>query len=316
MKDLYRALELSSQATEREIRDALNDPIKGRHPHADYARGILLNPSRRRQYDRVHQSVKHIGELRSYLELGGTRFALRHESDFVVRINAGTGQRSKDQKENNTAPNAPTGREPQAENSNSFAKFVGWSMATIAVAIGLNALIDKNDGRRSAESGTRPSSIAQETRSPDLDDQFSDLTPISSAPLEARPPDLVALPTPATGAFDTSFSDTQNAIIIRTSPGGLDTLVKIEDIGGNEVTRGFIRAGESHTFFLQRGTYIIKTASGTAWYGENAMFGPDTSYSRPDDTFPLLQWGEQWTVELIPQQGGNLRDRRISAAEF
>jgi putative transposase len=38
--------------------------------------------------------------------------------------------------------------------------------------------------------------------------------------------------------------------------------------------------------------------------------------SKTDDTFPLLQRGEQWTVELIPQTNGNLQERPTSAGEF
>lgn len=103
---------------------------------------------------------------------------------------------------------------------------------------------------------------------------------------------------------------------MKTRQGGRHTLIKVEALGGNEVTRAFIRSGGTYTIDLPQGIYVLKTASGTTWYGPQYLFGPETSYSRPDDTFPLNQPGEQWTVELIEQVGGNLRDRPISAKDF
>jgi len=125
-----------------------------------------------------------------------------------------------------------------------------------------------------------------------------------------------AQPLPLTGAFDSSDNSRRNSITVKTQSGGQHTLIKIERLGGGEVTRGFVRAGEQHKFYLPAGTYVLKTAGGSAWYGEKLLFGANTAYSKPDDTFSMVAPGEQWTVELIPQRDGNLRDRQISASEF
>jgi hypothetical protein len=93
-------------------------------------------------------------------------------------------------------------------------------------------------------------------------------------------------------------------------------VVKIEDLYGNVAAEGFIRGGGRLKLYVPLGTYVIKTASGMKWFGWERLFGPDTRYSRPDDTFPLSQPGEYWTVELIPQARGNIQDRAISASEF
>jgi len=131
--------------------------------------------------------------------------------------------------------------------------------------------------------------------------------PVFSAP---------AQPLPQTGALSGSSGYSENFIEIQTRADGTHTLVKIEDLYGNVVSEGFIRDGGGLRLYVPLGTYVMKTASGTTWFGRDHLFGPDTQYSKPDDTFPLSERGEYWTVELIPQTGGNMQDRRISASEF
>lgn len=153
----------------------------------------------------------------------------------------------------------------------------------------------------SSSSQTSPSSAAQPLA------RATPPAPVFSAP---------AKPLPPTGPLGISSGNTENFIEIHTRADGSHTLVKIEDLSGNVVSEGFIRDGGRIKLYVPLGTYVMKTASGTTWFGQSHLFGPDTQYSKPDDTFPLTQNGEYWTVELIPQTGGNMRDRRISAAEF
>ena len=78
----------------------------------------------------------------------------------------------------------------------------------------------------------------------------------------------------------------------------------------------FIRATEKLRIYLPLGTYVLKTTTGRQWYGDQVRFGPDASFSRPNETFPLNKPGEYWEVELILQEGGNLSQSAISEAEF
>ena len=57
-------------------------------------------------------------------------------------------------------------------------------------------------------------------------------------------------------------------------------------------------------------------ASGEKWYGAADLFGSKTSYSVADDTFAITSRGDSWTVQLIPQVHGNLREKSIAAGEF
>lgn len=135
---------------------------------------------------------------------------------------------------------------------------------------------------------------------------------------EPAPPAFSApeQPLPPTGTLGIASAYSENYIEIHTQADGSHTMVKIEDLYGNVVSEGFIRDGGHLKLYVPLGTYVMKTASGRTWFGRDYLFGPDTQYSKPNDTFPLSQPGEYWTVELIPQAGGNMQDRRISASEF
>jgi len=82
MRDLYKTLQIAPVSEVAAIEAALRDPARTRHPDARHARAILLNPSRRAQYDRVHSSLRHIGQLRSLVGLQSTAYAREHERDF------------------------------------------------------------------------------------------------------------------------------------------------------------------------------------------------------------------------------------------
>ena len=143
-------------------------------------------------------------------------------------------------------------------------------------------------------------------------------TPSSYVPAQPPAPAFRApeQPLPPTGPLGVSSGYSENYIEVHTRADGSHTMVKIEDLYGTIVSEGFIRDGGRLKLYVPLGTYVMKTASGTTWFGREHLFGPDTQYSKPDDTFPLSQPGEYWTVELIPQTGGNMQDRRISASEF
>lgn len=81
----------------------------------------------------------------------------------------------------------------------------------------------------------------------------------------------------------------------------------------------FIYGGQSFETEVPLGVYVIRYATGKTWFGEERLFGPNTSYSQADKTFNFAIEGNQvsgYTVELIRQQAGNLRTKSISAQQF
>jgi hypothetical protein len=337
MRDLYRPLGLSPGCTEAQIRDALrNAPSHGTTVAS--AAAILLNPRRRPQYDRVHRAVSHIAKMRSETGLTQTEFAQRHEATFCVP--------RRDDLRINRRPAPPTSP-IEAPSSRRLGMGNLALMAACLAALGMFLFRDSLGPTKSETAAGRPWEnyrAKPEQSSPDNSITAAPVQSARPAPsvsnanrvqdvrqvikpsqgpksqqtgrLAVQSAELQAEPLPPTGAFDTSSSTSRTAIIVRTRKDGPHTFVKIAREDGTEAARGFIRAGEKHTFKLPFGTYILKTARGEQWFGEDFLFGPETTYGRADDKFPLQQRGDQWTVELIPQRQGNLREVPISASQF
>jgi hypothetical protein len=72
------------------------------------------------------------------------------------------------------------------------------------------------------------------------------------------------------------------------------------------------------------GIYKIRGAFGPTWYGENRLFGPDTTYFKlvqkvgKNDEFTFRRIGNQVNgyVRLIKQVAGNLETPEIQADDF
>lgn len=81
----------------------------------------------------------------------------------------------------------------------------------------------------------------------------------------------------------------------------------------------FIRAGQSAETLVPLGTYRIRYATGETWYGEDFLFGPQTSYSEADQSFRFMDEGYQYsgyTLELFLQRHGNLSTNRITPDQW
>ncbi|MEI6334649.1 MAG: J domain-containing protein [Methylococcaceae bacterium] len=128
-------------------------------------------------------------------------------------------------------------------------------------------------------------------------------------------------PLPQSGANNANFRDGVAPLKIRTSSsGGHHYFIKIVNLSnGQPIGAYFIRSGETIDIKIPLGTYEIRYASGTTWYGLDYLFGPDTTYSKADSTFNFSFDGHQYsgyTIELIMQQNGNLRTSIIKANQW
>lgn len=106
---------------------------------------------------------------------------------------------------------------------------------------------------------------------------------------------------------------------IKTS-GVENHFVKLEDIKTNKTIMAmFIRSGNTVETTVPLGTYKLKYAAGSNWYGEKELFGSDTVCSVANETFTFEVQGNQIvgnTVELILQSKGNLHTTDISISAF
>jgi len=81
----------------------------------------------------------------------------------------------------------------------------------------------------------------------------------------------------------------------------------------------FVRSGEKTTIEVPVGNYELRYAAGERWYGEEYLFGPGTAHRKAEDAFQFRADGERvsgFTVELIKQSGGNLKETDIEPSEF
>jgi hypothetical protein len=88
---------------------------------------------------------------------------------------------------------------------------------------------------------------------------------------------------------------------------------------GTPVLTVFVRSGQTVNVKVPLGSYRLKYAGGTEWYGQKYLFGPATAYARAQDRFNFTLEGDQvsgFTVELIKQIGGNLRTAEIRPEDF
>jgi hypothetical protein len=342
MKDLYARLKIGPSASEEEILRATSDPSRGTARDRRDAKAVLLVPARRRQYDRIREVASTVGRLRATLGMPpGTRRHPDVYEDFArpfPRPQAWSGDSS--QPNPSASKQSSVGSAGQSESSSAVGLF--WSLLILGLIVfaasrggssqsaqqARSAAIAAADAAAAAAEPTpKPPALPPRTAAPRPSAPVADIPPAPRQQLvpprastTPRPPTAPAFnspvqPLPPTGSFDSSFSSTQNAIIVKTRA-GKHTLVKIENLAGLEITRGFIRGGDTYQFDLRQGTYVIKMAWGEQWYGDIHLFGPRTQYSKADDTFPLRQRGEQWTVELIPQTSGNLREVNLRPEQF
>jgi len=81
----------------------------------------------------------------------------------------------------------------------------------------------------------------------------------------------------------------------------------------------FVRSGTTVEVDVPLGKYEVRYASGKIWYGENYLFGPDTSYSKADKELDFRDDGYRvsgFTITLYNVAHGNLRTSSIKASEF
>ncbi len=88
---------------------------------------------------------------------------------------------------------------------------------------------------------------------------------------------------------------------------------------GKDVLSIFVHGGIDIELDVPLGTYTIKYASGTRWYGDAHLFGPETGYSKADSSFDFRIIGNQisgYTLTLYKVINGNLQTSSISPDDF
>ena len=101
---------------------------------------------------------------------------------------------------------------------------------------------------------------------------------------------------------------------------GSNYLVKLVDAQTfSPVLTVFVRSGTTVKVNVPLGTYEVRYAAGSTWYGYKHLFGPNTAYSRAEKTFTFASTRNQvrgFSITLYNVTNGNLRTATIKPAEF
>ncbi len=128
-----------------------------------------------------------------------------------------------------------------------------------------------------------------------------------------------ALPLPPTGAgraYIRARADHWIDVRIKEGPFA-NTLVRVYRASDNAlVAERFIRSGGQLKIQVPAGVFIVRSASGRDWYGNDRYFGDDTAFSEAQAQFDMQRDGAYYDLRLIPEVGGNLDSKSISRDKF
>ncbi len=123
-------------------------------------------------------------------------------------------------------------------------------------------------------------------------------------------------PLPASGRVRVFRSGARNSPFEIKSSYGANYLLKLIDLNTKEDAMTiFVRGGTTTEVNVPSGTYEVRYASGTTWYGDELLFGPETTCSRANQPFSF-SYGRGYTITLYKVQNGNLSTSSMSPADF
>lgn len=123
-------------------------------------------------------------------------------------------------------------------------------------------------------------------------------------------------PLPENGSLK-SGNGTGTDLTIKVPDQNESVFLKLYDADGNAVGQVFIRPGKSATVNMKGGTYTMKVAYGTEWYGEIDLFGTVGSYQQllnGSSTTFKLDSGYSYTLTLGGVYDGNVGSKSIGGA--
>lgn len=125
---------------------------------------------------------------------------------------------------------------------------------------------------------------------------------------------------PYSGAIQTWTSSKRVAPFEIKAAKGSNYLLKLVDVyTDSPIMTVFVRSGTNVEVEVPLGTYEVRYAAGEKWYGYEYLFGPETSYSKAENTFTFEIVGNQisgFTITLYKVAHGNLHTSAIGPTEF
>lgn len=181
------------------------------------------------------------------------------------------------------------------------------SIAVFSVTTAWNATLPSSSG---------PPPVSRQLPAPtEPDADLRSVRPSTAREAESRFA-APALALPRNGALDRYDSREPVAPLeIQTRGSGHHYFVKLVDyLSDSPVLTIFVRANQAVNVDVPLGSMKLRYAVGSTWYGNELLFGPETTYAEAEARFDFVREGRQvrgYTVELFLQPDGNLRERRI-----
>lgn len=289
MRNLYKRLNISSSATNDQIRSAIKSCSNAQVKQD--ATAVLLDTKRRAAYDQLHKTLLTIGALRSELGLShGDNWYGKHVIDYNVSAESNRSSYEHFRSKIASAKKMSL-RGQQIDRVKKFA----WNALKIsAVIFGLYvAVIAFNEDSSGPANG-----------------------PKRNTPTFSAPPVL----TPTSGTVRRHSAGIPVAPLTVKTSTGANYLLKLQTASSQrDILDVFIRGGDSIELDVPLGGYLVKYATGSTWYGYDHLFGPSTSYSKAESTFNFRQTGNSvsgYTITLYQVSDGNLRTRKIKPGDF
>jgi hypothetical protein len=139
------------------------------------------------------------------------------------------------------------------------------------------------------------------------------------------PSDLRPTKSPPTSTIERSRRRNAIAPFAVETESGTYYLIKLVRVDGMDSILIFVRGGETYSTKVPLGSYNIRAAAGSIWYGRKDFFGPSTHFFRmrnkdgKNPTFNFYRQGNKvfgMTVSLMKVIEGNMEEETISRDEF
>lgn len=321
MKDYYRRLGIPPNATPQSIERALAT-VKDNALRRE-ARAVLLS-DRRVAYDLTHVQLARIAQLRT--NLGLTHTTLWQGSGAEDFQAAPSGTPSELEKLRSEAGRTWANTPPATQSGLKGYYLVGLlSLVVVGGWLYLWTLLPgapppEPDRELTREPTPPPIATAVET-----DFGSPVITSLDEAPpipqiSQAAPLPNVPLPQTGVMARNRPYRDKGPLLRLKTGSATGNVYAKIIDAEtGDEVVRLFVRKEDMATVALPVGSYRVRYAAGSTWYGPEHLFGQDTNIAEADKTFVLTSTETKYdvrTIELILQSHGNLSTKPIAISQF
>lgn len=163
-----------------------------------------------------------------------------------------------------------------------------------------------------------PSPVISQSTSDTANDTADSSNEAADVPVDTTP-QLQPLPYPANGTILVNSGLERVAPLTVNTEEGLAYYIKLCDMNGNEVLGFFAGPSATVDVDVPLGTYELRYACGTAWYGTTPKFGKDTQYFKTDTLFDFTEDSEYthgYTVTLYGVPDGNMNTEEISEDDF